>query len=541
MAQLDVLIRNAKIVDGTGSPWRYGEIALRGERIVEVGSLGALSGSDAAEVVDARGKVVCPGFIDIQSHSIVPLMIDGRCLSKITQGVTTEIMGEGSTPAPFGGRIEKGLSEGIYGARLTEWVERARRWHRFGDWLSAMVEVGVSPNVGSFLGAGTLREYAMGLEMRAPTGDELSQMQRVMAEAMEDGAFGPSYALIYPPDAYAETEEIIAVCKEAASRGGLYITHIRSEGDAILDAVDEAIRIGREGGLPVEIYHLKAAGRRNWDTMHRVVEKIDAARARGLDVTADMYPYAASGTGLSSVLPPWAAAEGKLFERLEDPAQRAEIKAEAMRPGGRWEAMVDQHGEKGVMPIGFQQEVNKPYVGLRLSEIARQRGQDWFDAVCDLLLSERQRISTIYFSMSEENVAMQLGLPWIKVSTDAGGHDPAWAEAYGPVHPRGYGTYPRVLGQYVREQKRLRLEEAIHKMSGAVAQRLSLADRGVLMRGMQADIAMFDEDEIGDRATFEAPHQLSVGIQDVWVNGVRVVRDGAHTGATPGQVVRPNG
>ena len=541
MAQLDVLIRNAKIVDGTGSPWRYGEIALCGERIVEVGSPGALSGSDAAEVVDARGKVVCPGFIDIQSHSIVPLMIDGRCLSKITQGVTTEIMGEGSTPAPFGGRIEKGLSEGIYGARLTEWVERARRWHRFGDWLSAMVEVGVSPNVGSFLGAGTLREYAMGLEMRAPTGDELAQMQRVMAEAMEDGAFGPSYALIYPPDAYAETEEIIAVCKEAASRGGLYIPHIRSEGDAILDAVDEAIRIGREGGLPVEIYHLKAAGRRNWDTMHRVVEKIDAVRARGLDVTADMYPYAASGTGLSSVLPPWAAAEGKLFERLEDPVQRAEIKAEAMRPGGRWEAMVDQHGEEGVMPIGFQQEVNKPYVGLRLSEIARQRGQDWFDAVCDLLLSERQRISTIYFSMSEENVAMQLGLPWIKVSTDAGGHDPAWAEAYGPVHPRGYGTYPRVLGQYVREQKRLRLEEAIHKMSGAVAQRLSLADRGVLMRGMQADIAMFDEDEIGDRATFEAPHQISVGIQDVWVNGVRVVRDGAHTGATPGQVVRPNG
>ena len=541
MAQLDVLIRNAKIVDGTGSPWRYGEIALRGERIVEVGSPGALSGSDAAEVVDARGKVVCPGFIDIQSHSIVPLMIDGRCLSKITQGVTTEIMGEGSTPAPFGGRIEKGLSEGIYGARLTEWVERARRWHRFGDWLSAMVEVGVSPNVGSFLGAGTLREYAMGLEMRAPTGDELAQMRRVMAEAMEDGAFGPSYALIYPPDAYAETEEIIAVSKEAASRGGLYITHIRSEGDAILDAVDEAIRIGREGGLPVEIYHLKAAGRRNWDRMQQVVEKIDAARGSGLDVTADMYPYAASGTGLSSVLPPWTAAEGKLFERLEDAAQRAEIKAEAMRPGGRWEAMVDQHGEEGVMPIGFQQEVNKPYVGLRLSEIARQRGQDWFDAVCDLLLSERQRISTIYFSMSEENVAMQLGLPWIKVSTDAGGHDPAWAEAYGPVHPRGYGTYPRVLGQYVREQKRLRLEEAIHKMSGAVAQRLSLADRGVLMRGMQADIAMFDEDEIGDRATFEAPHQLSVGVQDVWVNGVRVVRDGIHTGATPGQVVRPNG
>ena len=540
MTSLDLLIRDGKIVDGTGSPWRYGDVALRGERIAEVTAPGVLSDADAVEVVDAAGRVVCPGFIDIQSHSIVPLMIDGRCLSKITQGVTTEIMGEAWTPAPFGGRIEAALSAGIYGERLTEWVERAKRWHRFGDWLAALVETGVSPNVGSFLGAGTLREYAMGLDLRAPTNDERALMRRVMAESMVDGAFGPSYALIYPPDAYAETDEIIEVCKEAARYGGLYITHIRSEGDAILEAVDEALRIGREAELPVEIYHLKAAGRRNWDTMERVIEKIDAARAGGLDVTADMYPYAASGTGLSSVLPPWAAAEGKLFENLEDATKRAEIKAESMQPGGRWEAMVDQHGQEGVMPIGFQKEENKPYIGRRLSEIAQERGQDWFDTVCDLLLSERQRISTIYFSMSEANVAMQLGLPWIKVSTDAGGHDPAWAKAYGPVHPRGYGSYPRVLGKYVREERRLSLEEAVHKMSGAVAQRLSLGDRGLLVRGLQADVVLFDETTIGDRATFEEPHQLSVGVHDVWVNGVRVVRDGAHTGATPGHIVRPN-
>ncbi len=540
MASLDLLIRNGKLVDGTGSPWRYGDVALRGERIAEVTAPGVLSDADAVEVVDAAGRVVCPGFIDIQSHSIVPLMIDGRCLSKITQGVTTEIMGEAWTPAPFGGRIEAALSAGIYGERLTEWVERAKRWHRFGDWLAALVETGVSPNVGSFLGAGTLREYAMGLDLRAPTNDERALMRRVMAESMEDGAFGPSYALIYPPDAYAETDEIIEVCKEAARYGGLYITHIRSEGDAILEAVDEALRIGREAELPVEIYHLKAAGRRNWDTMERVIEKIDAARAGGLDVTADMYPYAASGTGLSSVLPPWAAAEGKLFENLEDATKRAEIKAESMQPGGRWEAMVDQHGQEGVMPIGFQKEENKPYIGRRLSDIAQERDQDWFDTVCDLLLSERQRISTIYFSMSEANVAMQLGLPWIKVSTDAGGHDPAWAKAYGPVHPRGYGSYPRVLGKYVREERRLSLEEAVHKMSGAVAQRLSLGDRGLLVRGLQADVVLFDETTIGDRATFEEPHQLSVGVHDVWVNGVRVVRDGAHTGATPGHIVRPN-
>lgn len=539
MAGIDILIQHGQIVDGTGNPWFYGDVAIAGEKIVEVTPSGVLKAEDAGSVVDAKGLVVCPGFIDIQSHSIMPLMVDGNCLSKITQGVTTEIMGEAWTPTPFGGRIERPFGAGLYGERLREWVERAQSWRRFGDWLEVMAERGVSPNIGSFLGAGTLREYAMGLELRAPTAAELETMRRVMTEAMEDGAFGPSYALIYPPDAYAETEEIIEICKVAARYSGIYITHMRSEGDTILEALDEAFRIGREGGLPVEIYHLKAAGRRNWEQMHEVIKRVEAARASGLDVTADMYPYAASGTGLSSVLPPWAAAEGKLFANLEDAGMRAKIKAESMQPGGRWEAMVDQHGQDGVMPIGFQKEENKGYVGRRLSEIAEERGQDWFDAVCDLLLSERQRISTIYFSMSEDNVGMQLGLPWVKVSTDAGGHDPAWAKAYGPVHPRGYGTYPRVLGKYVREEKRLSLEDAVRKMSGAVAQRLNLNERGFLKRGLKADVVVFDAETIGDRATFEKPHQLSVGVREVWVNGERVVEGGTHTGARAGQVVRP--
>lgn len=541
MPQFDTLIRHAKIVDGTGNPWFLGDVALTGERIAAVEPVGRIPADSAAECLEAGGRVVCPGFIDIQSHSIRPLLADGRCLSKVTQGVTTEIMGEGWTPAPCGGRIESPFPDKIFAEQHPEWVERGRSWRRFGDWLAALVDHGVSPNVGSFVGGGTVRQHAMGMDMRAPTADELEQMRRVMAECMEDGAFGPSYALIYAPDAYAETAEIVEVCRVAARYGGLYITHIRSEADAIFEALDEAFDIGRRAGLPVEIYHLKASGRNNWDKMPGVIEAIDAARAGGLDVTADMYPYAASGTGLSSVLPPWAAAEGKLYENLRDPQMRARIKAEAMAPGNRWEAMVSQLGEDGVMPIGFYRPENQSYVGKRLSQIAAERGQDWADAVMDLLVSEGQRISTIYFSMDEGNLPLQLRQPWIKVSTDAGGVDPAWAKVQGPVHPRAYGTYPRVLGRYVRDEKVLPLEDAVRKMTSAVADRLGLRDRGLLRVGLQADVVVFDAERIGDRATFEQPHQLSVGVEEMWINGMRVLRGGAHTGATPGQRVGGGG
>jgi N-acyl-D-amino-acid deacylase len=534
---IDVLIRGAKIVDGTGNPWRYGDVAIQGERILEVAAPGHISPEAAREVVDAAGMVVCPGFIDILSHSHIPLMRDPRDLSKITQGVTTEIMGEGWTPAPVGGRIKDSFADVSSKTRqeISEWIERSKGWTRLRHWLDALVERGVSPNVGTFLGGGTLREYAKGMEMGAPTSDELETMRRVMAEAMEDGAFGVSYALIYPPDTYTSTDELVEVAQVASRYGGVYITHMRSESDYLLEAIDEAIEIGRRANIPVEIYHLKASGRHCWHKMPEAIARIQAARDSGVDVTADMYPYAASGTGLDSVLPPWLAEGGMYFERLADPAMQERVRAEVLAPSGDWEALARGLGPESVMPVGFERPENRQYAGKRLSEIATMRGQHWLDAVIELLLSEKQRIFTVYFSMDEANVALGLAQPWVKISTDAGGIDHAWSEE--PTHPRAYGTYPRVLAKYVREEKLLTLEDAIRKMSGAVAARLGLRDRGLLRPGCYADVVIFDPETVADRATFENAHQLSVGIRDVWVNGGRVIRDGQHTGATPGRVV----
>jgi dihydroorotase/N-acyl-D-amino-acid deacylase len=537
---IDVLIRGSKVVDGTGSPWFYGDMAIRGDRILEIAPPGHIPVEAAHEVIDAVGMVMCPGFIDILSHSHLPLMHDPRALSKIIQGVTTEIMGEGWTPAPAGGRIMDAFLDLPQRQRdlIGDWTERAKGWTRFRDWPEAMVERGVSPNIGSFLGGGTLREYARGLEMGVPTSDELETMRRVMAEAMEDGAFGVAYALIYPPDTYTSTEELVEVAKVVGRYGGIYVTHLRSEGDHLLEAIDESVEIGQRAHLPVEIYHLKAAGKHNWYKMPQAITRIQAARDAGVDVTADMYPYAASGTGLDSVLPPWISAGGTFFKSLADPAVRERIRAEVLAPSGEWEALAHGIGPEGVMPIGFEQPENLQYAGKRLAEIAAMRGQHWLDAVIDLLLSERHRIFTIYFSMDEANVALGLRQPWVKISTDAGGVDPAWAKMLGPTHPREYGTYPRVLGKYVREERLLTLEDAIRKMSGAVAARLGLHDRGLLLPGYYADVLLFDAETVSDQATFEHAHQLSIGINDVWVNGTRVVRNGLHTGATPGRVVR---
>jgi N-acyl-D-amino-acid deacylase len=538
-SNIDVLICGAKVVDGTGNPWFYGDVAIQGDRVLEVVPSGRIPAQAAREVVDATGMVVCPGFIDILSHSHVPLMYDPRALSKIMQGVTTEIMGEGWTPAPTGGCIKDSFLELSQKQRelIGDWAERAKSWTRLRHWLDAMVERGVSPNIGSFLGGGTLREYAKGWEMGVPTPNELETMRRVMAEAMEDGAFGVSYALIYPPDTYTSTEELVEVAKVVGRYGGIYITHMRSEGDYLLEAIDEALEIGRRASLPVEIYHLKAAGKRNWHKMSDAIAHIQAARDTGVDVTADMYPYAASGTGLESMLPTWLAEGGTYFEMLADPTIQKRIRDEVLALPGEWQALSQGVGPEGVLPVGFEKPENLQYAGKRLSEIAAMRGQHWLDAVIELLISERQNIFTIYFAMDEANVALGLQQPWIKVSTDAGGVDPAWASGLGPVHPRAYGSYPRVLAKYVREEKLLTLEDAIRKMSGAVAARLNMRDRGLLRPGYYADVVIFDAETITDRATFEDAHQLSTGIHNVWINGSRVVRDGQHTGATPGRVV----
>ena len=536
MSSFDILIRGAKVVDGTENPWFYGDVALTGDRIVEVLPSGSISPDVAREVVEATGMVISPGFIDIMSHSIVPLMIDGRCLSKITQGVTTEIMGEGWTPSPFGGKIEEPKNT-LLEERAPEWLELIPTWSRFRDWLEAMIAHGVSPNIGSFLGGGTVRIYAKGMEMGPPSREELETMRQVVDEAMQDGAFGLSTALIYPPSAYSSTDELVELCKVVSEYNGIYISHIRSEADGLIEAVEEALEIGRRANLPVEIYHLKASGKRNWKKMRDVIALINRSRAEGLDVTADMYPYTAGGTGLTSVLPPWAAADGKLYENIRDPEMRAKIRVEVMNPSGGWEAMADLIGPEGVMPVGFEKPENKQYTGKRLSEIAEMRGQEWVDAVFDLLSSEEQRISTIYFFIAEENIKLQLQQPWIKISTDAGGVDPAWAKGRGPVHPRSYGTYPRVLGKYVREENVITLEDAVRKMSSAAAKRLGLQERGLLCKGYYADVVIFDPERISDLATFENPHQLSVGVSDVWVNGTRVLKNGKHTGSTPGRIM----
>jgi N-acyl-D-amino-acid deacylase len=542
VSSIDTLIRGARVIDGTGNPWKYGDVLISGDKILDIAAPGSVPLENVANVIQADGKAVCPGFIDIQSHSIVPLMRDGRCVSKITQGVTTEIMGEGWTPAPAGGRFTNPmdarlLDDGDAGA----WSERAKNWTRFRHWLEAMEETGVSPNVGSYLAGGTLRQYARGMDMGPSSEDELNIMRGVMAEAMEDGAFGVSYALIYPPDDFVETDEIIEVCKVVARYNGTYITHMRSESRWIIEGLQEALEIGEQSGSAVEIYHLKAAGKICWHLMPEVIQRITDARARGLDVTSDMYPYTASGTGLSATLPSWVSEGGQLYDNLQDLEIRKRIHAQLTDPDDDFDGPATSSGVENVMPIGFVKPENLQYVGKRLDEIAELRGEHWIDTIMNLLISEEQRIMTIYHEMSEDNLRLQIQQPWIKVSSDAGGVDPAWAAQEGPLHPRSYGTFPRVLRQYVRDEGVLTWEEAIRKMTSSVADRLSIKDRGVLRPGMMADVIVFDPETVTDNATFEHPHQLSTGIEHVWVNGTAVVTDGNHTDAMPGRFVKGPG
>ena len=526
-------------MDGTGSAWYYGDVGIRGDRIARIAPAGMLATARTRDRIDARGMVVAPGFMDIQSHSRGEFLTgDGRIVSKVTQGITTEILGEGWTNAPANEHTLAGSGD-ITDPALQALSRSFMGPRGFDTWLRAMERHGISANVGSFVGATTVRVYAKGQAMGPATPAELDTMRRVMRNAMEDGAFGLASALIYPPGTFASTQELIEVARAMAPYGGVYITHMRSEADQFLEAIDEAIRIGKEGGVPVEIYHLKAAGRRNWPKAALAIAKIDSARRAGLDVQANMYSYTAGGTGLSACLPPWASADGKLLDNLKDPATRARMRAEMLQERTEWENLCQLAGPEGVLLLGLRKDDNKRFVGKRLGEVAATLGREWPDAVMDLLIAEEQRIGTVYFLMAEENIALQLRQPWMKFGTDAGGFDPD--SATGPSHPRAYGNFPRILGKYVREERVIPLEDAIRKMSSAVATRLSIQDRGVLRAGMYADVVVFDPATIADRATFESPHQLSVGMRHVFVNGTAVVRDGRHTGAKPGRVVRGPG
>lgn len=534
----DVVITGGRIVDGTGNAWFYGDLGIQGDRIARITPPGMLRAARARERIDATGLVVAPGFIDIQSHSRGAFLFgDGRVVSKVTQGITTEIMGEGSTNAPVTREMAGDLSELPPERRAV--LERFLGPRGFNAWLEAMERNGASPNVGSFVGASTIRQYVKGLGLGPATPAELDTMRALVQRAMEDGAFGVASALIYPPGNFASTDELAALARAMAPYGGVYITHMRSEADQFLEAIDEAIEIGRRGGVPVEIYHLKAAGRRNWHKAAPAIAKIDSARAAGLDVQANMYSYIAGSTGLAACLPPWASADGKLLDNLRDPPTRARIRGEVLQQSTEWENLCQLSGPESVLILGLQRPQNQAHGGKRLSEIAAALGKHWLDTAMDLIVSEESGIGTVYFMMSEDNVGLQLRQPWIKFGTDAGGVDPD--SARGLTHPRAYGTFTRILGKYARDERVLPLEDAIRKMSSAVATRLSIQDRGLLREGLYADVVVFDPETVADRATFEQPHQLSVGVHHVFVNGVAVVRDGRHTGAKPGRVVRGPG
>lgn len=532
-APIDVMISGARVVDGTGTPWFYGDIAIGADRILSVAPHGIIPSTWAREVVEATGMVACPGFIDIQSHSICSLLADGRSLSKVTQGVTTEIMGETWTPAPFGGRMGNPFPAGAPAYLPPQWRERARGWRRLKDWLIAVVERGASPNIGSFLSGGTLRMYVMGMTMGPPNEDELGTMRQVVQEAMGDGALGIAYALAYPPDVYAGTEEMVEVCRLVGQQAGVLALHLRSEGKWLTKAIDEAVEVGRRAHLPVEIYHFKTLGRLNWSRQQEAIGQIESARAAGVDITASIYPYTTSATGLSAILPAWVAAEGRWLENLGREAIRSRVRAELVDAVANGETF----GPADILLVGLHRPEHASYIGKSLSQVARLRGQEWADCAMDLLMAEGQPIQTFRLTMSPENVELLARQPWVKFASDEAGYDPAWAAGFGPVHPRAYGAFTRVVRCYVREKSILTLEEAIRKMTSAVASRLGLRDRGRLHPGCLADIVVFDPEGIADLATDNDPHRLSTGVRDVWINGARVLSGGAHTGATPGRVV----
>lgn len=530
-----VYIKGGTLIDGTGAPGRNADLLIENDRIAAIRAPGS-DPPEGAEVVDASGLMVAPGFIDVMSHSVSSLLAGGLSVGKVTQGVTTEIMGEGWTPAPaVPGEAHGFPIHGLPGDDPA-WGERSKNWTRFGDWLAAQEEVGSAVNFGSFIGGATVRMMARGHAEGKSTPGQIAEMRRVMREAMEDGAYGLATALIYPPGSYASTDELVAVCEEVARFGGIYITHMRSESENILVGFGEALEITARSGARLHLYHLKAAGQAAWPKMQTLIGRVNAERAAGRDIHADMYLYTAGGTGLEALTPPWASEGDRLVERLRDPSERARIRQAMLAPDGSWEPLGQLAGAAGAFPVGLNLPEHRVYVGRSLAEIADMRDQDWIDAALDLIASEPERVGVLLHLMSEENIETQLKEPWVMIGSDAAGDDPATSPDNGMNgHPRALGNFTRLLGHYVRGRKVLTLEDAVHRMTGLPARHFQLEGRGELREGARADVVLFDPETVGDRASYGDAGQLSVGILGVWVNGVRVLRDGQHTLALPGR------
>lgn len=530
----DLILRGGTIYDGSGDPPRVGDVAILGDRIAAVGNLGP---STAAREVDVVGLAVAPGFINMLSHTSTALLHDGRSQADIRQGVTLEIFGEGISGGP--------LNEAM---RARE-VERQAdfqydvSWTSLAEFLDHLVAAGISPNIASTVGATTLRIHEIAYEDRPPTDEELVRMRELVDQAMREGALGLSTSLIYAPAFYSSTEEIIELCRVVAKYGGVYISHLRSEGNRLLEALDELIHIAREAGVPAEIFHLKAAGQENWGKLDDVIERIEAARAEGLQITADMYTYVAGSSGLDAGMPPWVQEGGyeAWAERLQNPGIRQRVSAEMRTPTDEWENLYVAAGSEGILLVGFRNPDLRHLIGQTLAEVAAARSMPAEEVAMDLVVEDGGRVQVVYFLMSEENVRRQIRLPWMSFGSDAASMAPEGLFLETSTHPRAYGNFARLLGKYVRDEHLLPLEEAIRKLTSLPAENLKIGDRGRLVPDYYADVVVFDPATIQDHATFKDPHQYSTGMVHVWVNGTPVLQDGEHTGALPGRVVRGPG
>jgi dihydroorotase/N-acyl-D-amino-acid deacylase len=531
----DVLIRNGHIMDGTGSPWYSADIGIRNGRIAAVGRL---HDATARTTIDATSLLVTPGFIDMLGQSELTILVEPHLPSKIFQGITTEITGEGNSVAPINDRMVEADRIGYEHLKITP------DWRTLSQYFTRLERQGLGINLATYVGATSVRRIVIGDDDRAPTPQELQQMKQLVADAMRDGAFGLSTALQYAPAPYASTEELIALASEAGRFGGIYATHMRSEQNGIMQALDETIRIGREAHVPVEIWHLKTAGKPNWGKMNDVIAKIEGARASGVDVTANTYAYTAWFNNFSAFVPPWAhdGGEAKLIERMKDPATRARIRKDMTTPTTLWDnEWLAIPGPESILICVVQSPALHSLQGKTLAQAATARHQDPIDALLDILIEDKAYTSVAVFGMAEDDVALALAQPWVSIDNDSGGTAPTGILGREHPHPRAYGTFPRILRKYVREEHRLTLQDAIRKFTSLPAQRLGLTDRGVLKQGLWADIVIFDPEQIHDVATFENPNQLSAGVQYLLVNGVPVISGGKATNSLPGKVLRGPG